>query len=126
MIATNIGYAGVRKTSGTNGVASGKRVNFPVAASTWPSRRYPSWSVQKVVQSRLWYQMKNRPWSVATRHTIHNARRTGIGEILAQQFAIQLIDIVHQSIESVARRDQLPAGLAHAAAALGVREQGVH
>src|ERR1700724_2859942 len=98
MIATNAGYAGVRMTSGTKGDTSGKRVNFPVAASAWPSRRYPSWSVHKVVQSRLWYQMKNSPLSTATRHTIHRERRSGIGEILVQQFAIQPLDIVEQGI----------------------------
>ena len=37
--ATTTGYAGVRITSGTKRGASGKRVNFPVSASTWPSRR---------------------------------------------------------------------------------------
>ena len=49
--ATNNGYSGVRRTSGTKDAASGNRVNFPVEANTWASRRYPSWSVHCVIQS---------------------------------------------------------------------------
>src|SRR5258708_18517949 len=123
MIATKNGYAGVRMTSGTKGVASGNRVNLPVAATTWPSRRYPSWSLQDVVQSLLWHQMKKRPWSTATRHTIHRARRAGIGEILVQQFPIQPLDFVDQAIESRAGRHPLASGVPHPAAPGGIAEE---
>src|SRR5256885_9278344 len=120
MMATNSGYAGVRITSGTNGVASGKRVNCPVVASTSPSRRYPPWSVQKVAQSLLWYQMKNNAWAMATRHTIHRERRAGIVGILVQQFAIQPFDVAQQSIESVPTRNRLPSRFAHPASLLRI------
>src|ERR1043166_2527003 len=124
MTATNSGYAGVRITSGTNGVASGKRVNFPVAASTSPSRRYPSWSLQETTQSLLWYQMNSSAWTMATTHTIHSERRAGIVEILVQQFAIQRLDVVDQTIEAVAKRHRLPSGVADPAARRGIGEQG--
>src|SRR5437764_8369232 len=126
MPAMNSGYPGVRMTSGANGVASGNRVNLPVVASTTPSRRYPSWSLHDVVQSLLWYQMKNRPWSTATRHTIQSARRAGIAQILVHQFAIQALDLVDQSIESVAPDDRLTPFAAHVAPARRVRGQQRH
>src|SRR5438067_13568280 len=113
MSATNTGYAGVRSTSGTKVGASGKRVNLPVTAGTRPRRRYPSWSLQAVVQSGLWYQMKNRPWSAAMAHTIHSDRRGSIVEILIQQLCVELLDVVDESIESVPGRDRSPAVLAH-------------
>jgi hypothetical protein len=37
--ATNIGYAGVRMTSGVNCTVSGNRVNLPVVARISPSLR---------------------------------------------------------------------------------------
>src|SRR6185295_790864 len=111
--ATNSGYSGVRRTSGTNVGASGNRVNLPVAAITSPSRRYPSWSVHCVAQSGRWYQMKKSPLSAATRQTIQSERRKVITKILVQQTAIQGLDVRDETVESVMRHDQRPAGGAH-------------
>src|SRR5580765_2553751 len=102
--ATNSGYSGVRSTSGTKVGASGKRVNLPVAASTCPSRRYPSWSVHWLLQSGRWYQMKNSPLRVATRHTIQSERRKVITEILVQQLAVHRLDVGDETVETVADR----------------------
>src|SRR5437762_6086509 len=123
MDATNSGYAGVRMTSGTKVGESGNRVNFPVLASTAPRRLYPSWSLHEMFQSPLWYQMKNRPWSAATRHTIHKARRPGMAGILVQQFPVQRFDVVDESVERVSRGDRLTAAPAHLPSPRGIEEQ---
>src|SRR5437870_588681 len=113
MTATNTGYAGVRITSGTNAGASGNRVNLPVVASTWPRRRYPSWSLHAVLQSGLWYQRKKMPWSAAIAHTIPNHCRGSIFEILVQQLVVQALDVVDEAIERVPREHGSAAGVAH-------------
>src|SRR5262252_1132075 len=123
MAATNIGYAGVRMTSGTSVSASGNFVNLPVVASAWPSRRYPSWSLHCVVQSGLWYQRKKMPWIAASAHTSHSDRRESIFEILVHQLAVQALHVGDEPIERVACADRSTAALAHAAPPIGIGQQ---
>src|SRR5205823_88840 len=129
MIASNIGYAGVRITSGTNGEASGNRVNFPVSARTCPSRRYPSWSGHSVFQSGRWYQMKNSPWHAAMSATSASQRRTVMATdctVSRRELTVQHLDIVDEPVQGESADDRLPAAAADRATLHGILQQTKH
>src|SRR5436305_929051 len=129
MIATSIGYAGVRITSGTNGEASGNRVNLPLSASTWPSLRYPSWSDHSVFQSGRWYQMKNSPWHAAMSATSASQRRSVMATDCTasrREPTVQRLDIVHEPVQPESADDRLAAPAADRSAFNRLLQQTKH
>src|ERR1700676_3117887 len=112
MAATNIGYAGVRMTSGTKRGASGKRVNMPVSARTWPSLRYPSWSDHSVFQSGRWYQIKKSPHSAAVSATNASERPNVIARDCTrsrEELAVERLDVVAKTLETEASHNRFAA-----------------
>src|SRR5712692_4408850 len=127
MTATNTGYAGVRMTSGTKRGASGKRVNVPLSARTWPSLRYPSWSDHSAFQSGRWYQIKKSPCNAANSATNASERPNIIARDCTrsrEELAIERLDVVDKTIETEASHNRFAASGAHRAASCWIGEQG--